>query len=178
MYLDVVLRPVEMEDLDEEYFAWYDNADGHLNYFTGSNRKFTREVIIEDFKLGLSSERWFYFLITTNLGVKIGTVKIGPIDKKNKTSDLVCLIGNRKFLGKSLGTLAISKAIEIAFKQFDIRRLQSGMIADNTSSIKSYVKAGWYVEGIMKGYYWIDGKNVDRVSVACLNPKYFDDEVH
>ena len=124
----------------------------------------------------LREKNIYYYLITDQTGVKIGTVKIGPVDLVNKTSDLVCLIGNRNYVGKGLAKLVISLANEIAFKDLDIRRLQGGMYEDNIPSIKAYTRAGWIIEGRMRGYYYVNGKSVDRVNVACLNPRYFQDE--
>lgn len=172
---NIILRPLKLEDINDAYIAWYENKDGHLNYFTGSGRVFTRDVLVDDFKEGERSKRWFYYIILNQDNSPIGNVKIGPIDIKNKTSDLVCLIGNRDFLGKGLASEAIRQAGNIAFSQHDIRRLQGGMYASNTSSIRAYTRAGWVIEGTYKGYYWINEQPEDRVCVACFNPVYFSE---
>ncbi len=174
MTIEIQLRKVVIDDIDEEYCGWYTNDDYHLKYYTGTGRSFDRTSILKDFETGESSESHFYYLIQSADGVRIGNVKIGPIDKRNKTSDLVCLIGNRSFVGKGISSLAISMANRIAFEDHDIRRLHGGMHEFNVPSIKAYTKAGWFIETIMRGYYWIDNAPVDRVCVACLNPKYFD----
>ncbi|NJR71826.1 MAG: GNAT family N-acetyltransferase [Gammaproteobacteria bacterium] len=173
MSVEVALRPVQSADIDDEYCSWYLNSDGHLDYFTGSGRSFSRELILKDFNDGIESQRWYYYLITNEDGQKIGNVKIGPFDLRNKTSDLVCLIGNRNYLGKGLACKAISLANQIAFDQHDIRRLHGGMYASNIASIKAYTKAGWVIEATLKGYYWVNNLPQDRVCVACLNPAYF-----
>jgi len=169
----LTLTPLEYEDIDQEYLSWFDNNDGHLDYFTGSGRKFSQEVIVRDFNEGIASGKWFYYLIKSESGEKIGNIKIGPIDQKNKTSDLVCLVGNRKYLGKGIASKAIGLANKIAFEKFDIRRLHGGMYESNIASIKAYTRAGWYIEATLKGYYWVNSKPEDRICVACLNPKYF-----
>lgn len=167
------IRRLLIEDIDDEYLSWFENKDGHLDYFTGSGRKFTREVIVDDFNKGLKSGQWFYYLIESEGGEKIGNVKIGPIDLKNKTSDLVCLVGNRKYLGKGIASKAIKITSDIAFEKHDIRRLHGGMYEGNIASIKAYTKAGWNIEGRLKGYYLVTGGSEDRICVSCLNPKYF-----
>ena len=172
---EVFLRPLQESDIDDEYLSWFKNEDGHLDYFTGSCRVFTREMIVEDFRKGISEKRWFYYLIESDSGTKIGNVKIGPIDTVNKTSDLVCLVGNRNFLGKGIASKAIAIANKVAFEKYDIRRLQGGMFQGNIGSIKAYTRAGWFIEARMKGFYWINGVSEDRVCVACLNPRYFPD---
>jgi len=172
--IKIKLIPLEERHIDAGYVSWFNNSDGHLDYFTGSGRTFTRETIIADFQKGKESGGWFYYLIQKcDDEQSIGSVKIGPIDHRNKTSDLVCLIGNRCFLGKGIAVKAISLANEIAFKEYDIRRLHGGIYASNIPSIKAYTKAGWFIEATLKGYYWKDEKSEDRICIACLNPKYF-----
>lgn len=173
MNTDIKLRSLELADIDDEYLGWFENSDGHLDHFTGSGRVFTREMIVADYHKGLESGLWCYYLIEGVGGEKIGNVKIGPMDLRNKTSDLVCLVGNRQFLGQGIASRAIALANQIAFSTFDIRRLQGGMLAGNIASIKAYTRAGWTVEATLRGFYWVDAESVDRVCVACLNPRYF-----
>jgi len=172
---EIHLRPATPEDFDETFVGWYANDDGHLDYFTGSGRVFDRDTLVKDFELGRDSGRWFYYLIETATGQRIGTLKIGPIDLRNKTADLVALIGNRDFLGQGLATRAIVLGNALAFQEHDVRRLQSGIFATNVAAIKAYTRAGWFIEATMQGYYLRDGQPVDRVCVAFLNPKYFPD---
>lgn len=171
--MDIRLVPLDVHDIDEQYVSWHQNSDGHLDYFTGTGRSFDRDILISDYENGLMSGRWYYYLIVGDNGDRIGNIKIGPIDQRNKTSDLVCLVGNRQYLGQGIASRAIKMANEIAFKKFDIRRLQGGMYASNIASVKAYTKAGWIVEATLRGYYWINNNAEDRVCVACLNPHYF-----
>ena len=115
MSLKVKVRPLRRVDIDTEYCQWYENSDGHLDFFTGSGRKFTREVLIDDYEEGKSSGRWYYYIIETLSSERVGNIKIGPIDLVNRTSDLVCLIGNRNFLGQGLGVKAIKLGNKVAF---------------------------------------------------------------
>ena len=171
------LRALAVEDIDDEYCSWYTNSDGHLDFFTGTGREFDADVLRDDFRRGLETGNWSYY-VAEDLdvgGQRIGNVKIGPIDKKNGTSDLVCLIGNRDYVGKGLASRIIAAAGKIAFEELDIRRLHGGMYASHVASIKAYTRAGWYVEATFRGYYLRDGEPMDRVCVCCLNPKYFPD---
>lgn len=170
----LTLRPLKITDIDDEYMSWYNNRDGHLNHFTGSRRAFNQQSILDDYYQGSKTGRWFYYLIEASSGEKLGNVKVGLIDTINMTSDLVCLVGNRKFIGKGLATKAIRLANQIAFSNHYIRRLQGGMYEDHIASFKAYTKAGWKEEARLEGYYWVDGKSVDRICVACLNPKCFE----
>lgn len=171
----VTLRPVTIDDVDDEYVRWYTNDDGHLDYFSGSGRVFDREWLLADRAQGLAEERWFYYMIEAH-GQRLGTVRIGPIDQRNRTSDLVCLIGNRAFAGKGYGSRAVAAGTERAFDAHGIRRLHSGMYETNQSSIRAYVKGGWHIEARMRGFYLVGEQAVDRICVACLNPRFFADD--
>lgn len=173
--MKLILIPLDISDIDDEFTQWHQNDDGHLDYFTGSRRSFSRETLLE-WVSEAKQRNTFFYLIAEENGDRIGTIKVGPVDTVNKTSDLVCLIGNRSYLGRGLAKEAIALGNKIAFEDLDIRRLQGGMYEDNVPSIKAYTRAGWVIEGRMKGYYWVDGKSVDRVCVACFNPKYFPEE--
>ena len=89
---------------------------------------------------------------------------------------MVCLVGNRNFLGQGIASRAIKMANFIAFEKHDIRRLHGGMYASNIGSIKAYTRAGWSIEGNFKGYYLLNDLPEDRVCVSCLNPRYFNYE--
>jgi RimJ/RimL family protein N-acetyltransferase len=172
----IELREAVLEDVDEEYTSWYANDDHHLDTFTNSGKGSTPEYVLKNFKENLVSKVVIYWLIIDKATkTRIGTIRIGPIDYRHKTSDLVCLIGNRSFLGKGLAKEAIAMASKLAFEKYDFRRLYGGMYATNVASIKAYLGAGWKQEGLLRGFYWVDGAPVDRVLVCCLNPKYFPD---
>lgn len=173
--MDVTLRRLALEDLDEDFVSWHQNDDGHLNYFTGSRRSFSKDDLV-DWISNSEAVNTFFYLILVDGKIPVGTIKIGPIDTINRTSDLVCLIGSRAFAGKGLASRAIALANKIAFEDHDIRRLQGGMFEDNIASIKAYCRAGWVIEGRMKGFYWVDGEPMDRICVACFNPHYFPEE--
>jgi len=173
MNIEIKLRKLVLTDIDEEYCAWYANDDYHLQYFTGSGRTFSRDILLEDFEKGERSGSHYYYIIETTNGIRIGNIKIGPIDMRNRTADLVCLIGNRLFVGKGVASHAISLANRVAFETYKIRRLQGGMHALNIPSIKAYTRAGWYIEATMKGFYLINDAPIDRICVACLNPLDF-----
>ncbi len=175
---DVTLRRVTPADLDDEYCAWYRNDDGHLNYFSGSGRSFDRDTLLADLLEGEKTGRWFYYLVVVADGTRVGTVKIGPIDTRNHTSDLVALIGHREYVGQGYGARAVAAATAQAFAAHGVRRLHSGMYEDNQASIRAYVRAGWFIEATMRGFYWVGDRAVDRVCVACLNPDYFPSESH
>lgn len=164
------------ELLSESVMAWFENPD-LMRYYTNSKRKITKEELIESISAGqLNKNAYTYFVKYKSSGQIIGTIKVGPILVAHKISDLVALIGEKGDFGKGIGTEAIALGVRLAFEKYDVRKLFGGMYASNVSSIKAYTRAGWIVEGILKGHYWDDNKNEDRILVGCFNPRYFSSE--
>lgn len=168
------LERLDAASLDDRIAKFYQNHDGHLKYFSGSGRSFSREELIQDIEEGERDGRVFYYKIIAD-EKPIGTVKIGPIDKRNMNSDLVTLIGDREYVGLGLGAEAARLGTERAFEEHGIRRLHSGFFEANQASLRAYMKAGWFIEARMRGFYLVDGEPMDRLALACLNPRFFPD---
>lgn len=169
------IRLLSPEEVDDRMLAWHQNGES-MQFYTGSGRLFGRADIERHIRTGLEAKSYFiYGIHMSDTGLRIGTVKIGPIDWKNRIADLVALIGDRAFLAKGLAAEAIRLAGNVAFEHYDMRKLFGGMHESNASSIKAYTRAGWVIEGRLKGHYLNDGRPEDRVLVGCFNPKYFPD---
>lgn len=170
--MKLALERLSATSLDDRIVRFYGNEDGHLRYFSGSGRSFSRDELIEDIERGEAEQSLFYYAIV--LGEHpIGTVKIGPIDKRNQTSDLVTLIGDRSYVGRGFGGEAVRLGTAMAFEEHGLRRLHSGVYEQNQASLRAYLKGGWYIEARMRGFYLVDGEPMDRIAIACLNPRFF-----
>ncbi len=75
----VCLSPVDQSDINDEYVSWYENHDGHLDYFTGSGRTFDRQGLVADYRRGLERnlKRWFYYLISQTMVSALAMSKLG-----------------------------------------------------------------------------------------------------
>ena len=169
--MDCFLRPLLEADITDDYVEWF--SDEIVTEFLES-KDLTREDCVAFLDEGKQTSGWFmYAICDVQSNEIIGTAKIGPIDRKAMTSDLVVIIGKREFWGRGLATQAISLASRIAFKDHHIRKLHGGMYQNNIGSIKAYLRAGWVVEAILHGHYLLQGEVMDRVAVACFNPADF-----
>lgn len=170
----VYLSEIKGSDITEDVMEWFEDED-LMKFYTTSRQTITKEKLLHSIQEGKEKGDLFTFgIFTVEEKILIGTIKLGPIHKVHKTSDLVILIGNKNFLGKGLSVDAIELGNQLAFDEFDIRKLYGGMYESNIPSIKAYTRAGWLVEGRLKGFYWYNDKNEDRILVGCFNPKYFN----
>lgn len=173
---NLYLKEIRIEDITDSVVLWFEDEE-LMKFYTTSKNKITREGLIKSIEDGKEKGNVYTFgIFTIEEELLIGTIKLGPINFFHRTADLVVLIGNRSFLGKGLAVEAIRLGNQLAFEEFDIRKLYGGMYISNIPSIKAYTRAGWLVEGKLKGQFLVDGKNEDRILVGCFNPKYFSQE--
>jgi [ribosomal protein S5]-alanine N-acetyltransferase len=171
----VFLALLTHADIDERYLSWFDDGE-RVKFYSGSGRVFTREAVIAEMDAGAESGSVFvYGIFTRDSELLIGTIKIGPIDHRNQTSDLVAHIGDRENGGKGIASEAISLGNTIAFESLGIRKLFGGMYEANVAAIGAYLRAGWVVEGRRRDHYLVEGHPMDRVLVACFKHPLSDE---
>lgn len=174
----LLLRSLKATDIDEAFLSWFQDDD-LMRFYTNSRQTHTRESLLGSIEQGIASSTVYIFAIVDQESQNcIGTIKLGPINHDHKISDLVVLIGDRRFHGRGLAIEAIRLGNAIAFEEFGIRKLFGGMFETNQSSLKAYTRAGWVEEGRLKGHYLVEGQPVDRILVACFNPVFFPENIH
>ncbi|GAA3931498.1 GNAT family N-acetyltransferase [Hymenobacter algoricola] len=169
----LVLRSLKPSDIDASFLSWFQD-DELMRFYTNSRQTHSRESLLQNINQGIQAGTSYVFaIIGRETNACIGTIKLGPINHDHKISDLVVLIGDRRFHGQGLAIDAIRLGNAIAFEEFGIRKLFGGMFETNQSSFKAYTRAGWVEEGRLKGHYLVDNQPVDRILVACFNPAFF-----
>ena len=167
------LKLLTEDEVTAEYVSWHQQE--HTKYYSSSGRVFSKEMLLEEMATGRASDSLYvYGLYSKENDELFGNIKVGPIVRKHGLSDLVVFIGKHEFLGKGLSVEAIAVGNRVAFEEHDVLKLYGGMFRGNIGSVKAYTRAGWVIEGVLKGQYLVDGKAEDRILVACFNPKYFD----
>jgi len=170
----VFLRRLTPDDVTDEYIEWF--RDGVVTEFLDS-RDLSKEDVISYMVDGANLRLHFmYGIFDKESCTHIGNVKVGPIDWNHLVSDLVCVIGDKKFWGKGLAKEAILLGNRVAFNVHGMRKVSGGIASGNVGSIKAYTGADWVVEATMKGHHLIDGEPQDRVVVSCFNPAFFPKE--
>lgn len=172
----IYLQEISKKDITSNVMEWFKDDD-LMRYYTSSKNVITKETLLSSIAEGKVKGNVFTFGVFDNDNDKlIGTIKLGPISDVHKTSDLVVLLGDANYRGKGLAVDAISLGNKLAFEKFNLRKLFGGMYLSNMSSIKAYTRAGWLIEGRLKGFYLNGDENEDRLLVGCYNPKYFSNE--
>lgn len=98
----------------------------------------------------------------------IGNIKLGPIDRRHKSAPIGIAIGASEFWGRGFATQAVTAVSDYAFTALGLDRLEAGFYADNVSSQRAFLRAGFVEEGRRRGGRLCDGVRVDEVLMGRL----------
>lgn len=98
----------------------------------------------------------------------IGMIAYNKINKTTKSAEIDILIGDKNYWNKGYGTKAIKLFIPFVFKKLKLHRVWICSKADNPRAIKTYLKAGFKKEGVLRDGDFYEGKFVDVVLFSIL----------
>jgi RimJ/RimL family protein N-acetyltransferase len=81
-------------------------------------------------------------------------------------------IGERDFWGRGYGTEAMQLVLGYAFLELNLRRVSLALHAYNERALKSYEKAGFKLEGVMRGEVLREGRRTDTLFMGILREEW------
>lgn len=162
----IYLRLMTGEDTDR-IVAWR-NSDGVRKNFI-YRALFTRE----------SHENWIRTMVETgkvvqmiicdlNTNRALGSVYIRDIDRSHNKAEYGIFIGEPEARGRGIGTAAAKLMLRYCFEEEGLHRIYLRALSDNIQAIRSYEKAGFEREGLLKDDVCIDGIYRDIVWMAAV----------
>jgi RimJ/RimL family protein N-acetyltransferase len=85
-------------------------------------------------------------------------------------------IGDRDFWGSGYGTDAMGLILRYAFTELNLRRVSLEVFAHNPRAIRSYEKAGFRREGVIRSDCRRDGQRWDSVFMGILRDEWLGRE--
>jgi RimJ/RimL family protein N-acetyltransferase len=160
---DIYLRALTLNDASDDYCLWLNDSEvtKHLEvrYYEQ-----TKETIKDFIQSKIVANNEYLFAICDNITNKhIGNIKLGPIDIHHKRADISLFIGDKSYWGKGLATQAIKTLTHFAFTELTLNKLMASCYQGNNSSVKTFVRAGFNVEGKSPEYLLLDGKPHDLI---------------
>jgi len=172
----VFLRPLLKDDVNENYLSWFKDSEV-TKFLEVDGNSLSKQLMIDYIEKGKMDKSYYMYAICLSENKKhIGNLKIGPINYEHNYSDLVTVIGDKKYWGKGLAAEAVKKGIEIAFNEFNIRKLSAGIYSGNVGSIKAYTNAGFFIEATLKDQFVLNEEYHDKIIVGCFNPKFLNNK--
>lgn len=108
-----------------------------------------------------NSTVYIYKVVLDETDETIGHISLNNIDLKNRSAGIgKVLIGNTRIRGKGIGQNMVTELLKVAFDNLLLHRVELGVFAFNEPAIKSYEKAGFVKEGLLRDFrkvedgYW------------------------
>jgi [ribosomal protein S5]-alanine N-acetyltransferase len=173
----VILRELIMEDADDRYKWCIDEeVTRHLNMpdkkppFTIEETKSWIEMCIH------KTNGYEQKAILSEDGKHIGWIDLKNIDLLNKHAELGIAIGDKKHWGKGYGIAAMHEMLIFGFQELGLNKIWLRVEVDNLQAIKSYKRAGYVEEGILRQDRLRKGTYIDRVRMSILKEEYHKGE--
>jgi len=159
--LEVMLRPVTLEDVTPTYVAWLQDPEVNQYLETRFSPQ-TLETVRAFVQRMLASSDEFLFAICAGTDCRhVGNIKVGPIKKYHNIADVSLFIGDRGVWGRGVATRAIAQITRHAFDVLKVRKLAAGVYGPNAGSAKAFLRAGYKQEGLRPQHYVMNGTPVD-----------------
>lgn len=105
----------------------------------------------------------------------IGFVELGEILWTHRNSWLSIGIGEREVRGKGYGYDAMTLALEFAFRELNLHRIQLTVFSYNEAAIALYEKLGFQREGVYREFLERDGQRHDMYLYGILRREWLQD---
>lgn len=163
----IYLRLMTYEDT-ERIVSWRNNDAVRRNFIY--QELFTREGHEHWIRTMVETGRVVQMVICETQGDRpVGSVYLRDIDRQHKKAEYGIFIGDDGARGKGYGTAAAQLMIRYAFEELGLHRLFLRAFADNAQAIRSYEKAGFEREALLRDDVCIDGCYRDIVLMGILN---------
>jgi RimJ/RimL family protein N-acetyltransferase len=169
----VYLAALEPEKVAELFNRWA----GDTEYWRLANSEPVIQFSVAGIKTWLEEHLYdkdnFFFIIHTRQGDRpIGDVGLYGIDWINRNAYLGIAIGEREEWGKGYGTDAVRVILGLAFSELNLHRVSLTVFDYNQRAIRSYVKAGFRMEGRQRGFLKREGQRWDLNYMGILRSEW------
>ena len=175
MFIDgghIYLRAPNKEDLNGNWYAWL-NDPVVTRYQNKGIFPNTREKQKIYFHSMIDSKNDVIFaIVEKKRGKHIGSVGLHGIDWVHRSCDLGIVIGEKKYWGKGYGKLAWNMIAYYGLKILNLHRIRATVFEGNTASFRSARASGFKNEGVMRDFFFKNGKYHSALSMSILNNEF------
>ena len=165
---NLILRELSLADVTDRYVGWLNDEEVN-KYLETRHTTQTLEscrVFVESCNGDPTSHLFGIFLKSD--GTHIGNIKIGFIHMRYKRGELSLFIGEKKHWGRGYGTEAVKAVSRYSINTLGLRKIQAGCYEDNLGSLRTFLGAGFVVEGFMRSHVELDNKSLGCFSLGLL----------
>lgn len=161
------LRPLERQDADH-FWQWCQDREASLYSLTRWRLAHSRDQIQEWLNHHIVDKTCFSLGIALRDGALIGEAGISKIDSINRSGEYYIFIGDRNHWGKGIGREVTRTIVDYGFSDLNLHRIMLTVSELNTAGIKTYRKAGFSDEGVMREACYRDGRYHHKLMMSIL----------
>jgi [ribosomal protein S5]-alanine N-acetyltransferase len=164
---DIAITPLKPEHVTPEYVAWLNDPDV-VRFTEARFQRHTLESTVAYVRAIDASPRDELLRILVE-GAHVGNIKLTGIDRHHRRSSIGILIGRRDLWGRGIGPRAVELIAQHAFGRLALHKLVAGIYAENERSRKTFERAGFRLEAVLKDHRRFEDNFVDEMLLARLN---------
>ncbi|MCI0498742.1 MAG: GNAT family N-acetyltransferase [Planctomycetales bacterium] len=165
----VRLRPLTEADMVLKV-TWYNDAAVRKTLVVDEH--FEQEKTMAWFRTLADNDARADFLVESLDGVPIGVTGLIDIDRKNKTAQCYCVIGEKAYWGQGLGTEIHSILFQWGFETLGIEKIWAHIRTNNPAIFRVVEKLGFQIEGTLRQDKIVDGQRIDLYHIGLLRQEF------
>jgi RimJ/RimL family protein N-acetyltransferase len=168
----VWLRAAERDDIPT-FVRWFNDAE--MTHFLKARAPMglaAEERWFETMLTQHGKESWFFVICLLADDRPIGTVGLFDVDHVNGNAGFGISIGEKDLWGKGYGTDALNAIADFGFGELRLRRIWLEVYDYNPRGRRSYEKAGFSLEGTLRGAHYENGEHHDVHLMSLLRDEW------
>ncbi len=170
----IYLRGISEDDLKSGMAYWSDDREVTRYLFRGA---FPADLgqMLRQRQATLENPNEVELAIVAKEGDKVvGTTGLHCINWISRNAEFRILIGEKEFWNLGLGTEAAQLMAAYGFEMLNLHKIWLGSAASNRGATKSYEKAGFVREGVLRDDTYRNGVYYDTMRMSLLKSEYED----
>ncbi len=156
----IILRPIEIEDLDVLYQWENDSENWHTSNNLNPHSRFFLEQYILNAANNIYEDKQLRLVIADKPGRQIGIIDLFDFDPHHKRAAVGIIIG-KEYRHQGYGSEALNLLTKYANKVLNLQQLYCGVGIKNEHSMKLFQNNGFIVTGTRKSWRlheqeWLD----------------------
>ncbi len=139
--------------------------------------------IFQKMETNAQIDLWYFDLIENSKSVNygiflkennqfVGYCGLCNLSEANSSGEYFIFIGDKQQWGKGISTQATQKLLHIGFNQLNLNRIMLTVSQPNVGAAKSYLKAGFKEEGILREACFRDDQFHDKIIMSVLKKEW------
>ena len=167
-----LMRLAVKTDAEKYYRHNFNPLDAQIARFTGCKPSFTHDEVVDFFHRCVDADDRYDFMIISPEGEIIGESIINEIDTGLRSANFRICIFHSEECGKGIGSWAIRNAMEYAFEEIGLHRLELDVFSFNLRAVRAYENAGFRHEGVLRDAVKDGEKYADDILMAILEEEW------